>query len=148
MLLRCSTACEQCKVFGSRSDYFSSFALVSHSSAVTTSPLTGNLPVRTERRVHSVHSVLVVYPICMVCTVCTVYTQGSECTQERSKVYSVHVDPQSVCTAALYATSSWMCPAWMEQDVPNLTTPRDYQSPGGAEARWEGLQERIFGYRF
>jgi hypothetical protein len=45
------------------------------------------------------------------------------------------------------ATSGWMCPAWMEQAVPNLTTPRVYQSPGGAGARWAGLQELIFGYR-
>jgi hypothetical protein len=41
-----------------------------------------------------------------------------------------------------------MCPAWLEQAVPNLTAPRLYQSPGGEGARWAGLDELFFGYRF
>ena len=32
-----------------------------------------------------------------------------------------------------------MCPAYMEQAVPNLTSPRVYYSAGDAGARWVGL---------
>ena len=56
-----------------------------------------------------------------------------------------------MCTetpTSVHATSGSMCPAWMEQAVPNLTTPRVYKSPGGSGARWAGPQELIFGYRF
>ncbi len=52
-------------------------------------------------------------------------------------------------TASESSASGSICPAWMEQAVPNLTTPRvsSYQSLGGAGTRWAGLHELIFGYR-
>ncbi len=40
------------------------------------------------------------------------------------------------------------CPACMEQAVPSLTPPRDYQSPRGAGARSAGLDKLFFGYLF
>ena len=77
------------------------------------------------------------YTVCVVCTVCTMCTKGTQCAQcARRPPVSVH------------ATSGWMCPAWMEQAEPNLTTPRADQSPWGAGARWVGLQALILGYRF
>ncbi len=57
----------------------------------------------------------------------------------------------TVCTeipTSVHATSGSMCPGWMEQAVPNLAAPRVYQSPWGAGARWAGLDELFFGYRF
>jgi hypothetical protein len=40
------------------------------------------------------------------------------------------------------------CPACMEQAVPSLTPPRDYQSRRGAGARLAGLDTLFFGYLF
>ena len=39
-----------------------------------------------------------------------------------------------------------MCPACMQQAVPDLTSPRVYLSPGGAGAHLSGLNKVFFGY--
>ena len=39
-----------------------------------------------------------------------------------------------------------MCPACMQQAVPDLTSPRVYLSPGGAGAHLSGLNKLFFGY--
>ncbi len=86
-------------------------------------------------------------------------TQCAQCAQNAQRAqreHSVHsglikFTRYTVCTetpTSVHATRGSMCPAWMEQAVPNLTAPRVYKSPGGAGARWAGPQELIFGYRF
>ena len=77
------------------------------------------------------------------CTVCTVYLQCAQCAQCAQRCTVCTENPTSV-----HATSGSLCPGCMEQAVPNLTAPRVYQSPGGAGARWAGLDELFFGFRF
>ena len=74
---------------------------------------------------------------------CTVYSQCAQCAQCAERCTVCTETPTSV-----HATSGSMCPGWMEQAMPNLAAPRVYQSPGGAGARWAGLDELFFGYRF
>ncbi len=71
-------------------------------------------------------------------------TKGAQCAQCALKVHKVH---KVHGVHGVHAKSGSLYPAWMEQAVPNLTTPRIYQSPGGAGARWAGPQELIFGYQ-
>jgi hypothetical protein len=39
-----------------------------------------------------------------------------------------------------------MCPACMQQAVPDLAPPRVYPSPGGTGAHLSGLNKLFFGY--
>ena len=47
---------------------------------------------------------------------------------------------------ALRGALATLCPACMEQAVPDLTSPRVYLSPGTAGAQLSGLNKQFLGY--